>query len=117
MWKGYQFLWTGDSERIILKKMGFEKTTIHNIIAKYKKTGAVSIAPRSGRPKLLTERDKRHLKTIITRNWREPVNNIVKTFAESTGKVICKNTMKSILYKIGYNSHTVLRKPNISERN
>jgi transposase len=111
------FYEAGDSERTISKKTGFGKTTIHNIIAKYKKTGAVSIAPRSGRLKLLTERDKRHLKTIITKNRREPVNNIVKTFAESTGKVICKNTMKSTLYEMGYNSRTALRKPNVSERN
>ncbi|GBC31699.2 IS630 family transposase [Rhizophagus irregularis DAOM 181602=DAOM 197198] len=111
------FYEAGDSERTISEKTGYGKTTIHNIISKYKKTGAFSIASRSGRPKKLTERDKRHLKVIVTQNRREPVEKIVKNFAESTGKVICKNTMKNTLYNMGYHSCTALRKPNVSERN
>jgi transposase len=111
------FYEAGDSERTISNKTGYGKTTIHNIISKYNKIGAISVAPRSGRPKKLTERDKRHIKSIITKNRREPVDKIVKNFAESTGKVICKNTMKSALYEMGYNSRTALRKPNVSERN
>ena len=109
------FYEAGDSEWTISEKTGYGKTTIHNIISKYKKTGAFSIASRSGRPKKLTERDKRHLKVIVTQNWREPVEKIVKNFAESTGKVICKNTMKNTLYDMGYHSCTALRKPNVSE--
>lgn len=37
-----------DSERNILKKTGYSKTTIYNIITKYCETGAISIIPRSG---------------------------------------------------------------------
>uniref|UniRef100_U9TIM9 Transposase Tc1-like domain-containing protein n=1 Tax=Rhizophagus irregularis (strain DAOM 181602 / DAOM 197198 / MUCL 43194) TaxID=747089 RepID=U9TIM9_RHIID len=96
------FYEAGDSERTISEKTGY---------------GAFSIASRSGRPKKLTERDKRHLKVIVTQNRREPVEKIVKNFAESTGKVICKNTMKNTLYNMGYHSCTALRKPNVSERN
>ncbi len=106
-----------ESERAISEKTGYGKTTIHNIISKYNEMGAISVAPRSGRPKKLTERDKRHLKTIVTQNRRVGVDKIVKTFAESTGKVVCKNTIKKTLYKMGYNSHTALRKPLVSEHN
>ncbi len=53
--------------------------------------GAISVAPRSERLKKLTERNKRYLKTIVTQNRRVGVDKIVKTFAESTGKVVCKN--------------------------
>ncbi|RIA90100.1 hypothetical protein C1645_693822, partial [Glomus cerebriforme] len=48
----------GHSERSIKKETGYGKTTIHNIITKYHKTGHFNVAPRSGRPKKLTERDK-----------------------------------------------------------
>jgi transposase len=107
----------GESERAISKKTGYGKTTIHNIILKYNEMGAISVAPRSGCSKKLTERDKRHLKAIVTQNRRVAVDKIVKIFAESTGKVVCKNTIKKTLYEMGYNSRTALRKPLISENN
>ena len=58
----------GESERIISKKIGYGKTTVHNIKAKYYEFGAVSVASQSGCPKKLTEQDKRHLKVILTKN-------------------------------------------------
>jgi len=45
------------------------------------------------------------------------VDKIVKTFAKSTEKVVCKNTIKKTLYEIGYNSCTALKKPLVSEHN
>ncbi|EXX68623.1 uncharacterized protein OCT59_018201 [Rhizophagus irregularis] len=58
----------GDTEKAISEKTGYGKTTIHNIIIKYHKTGAITVAPRSSRLKKLTVRDIRHLKAIITKN-------------------------------------------------
>src|SRR5437868_2332818 len=75
----------GYSERVISQKTGLGKTTIHNIISKYNKTGAVTVASRSGCPKILTERDKRHLKTIVVQNRREPTAKIHENFNISTG--------------------------------
>ena len=111
------FYEAGDSERTISKKTGYGKTTIHNIKEKYCKTGAVSVASRSGRPKKLTERNKRHLKAIITKNRREPIEKINEIFTESTGKKVCRRTMQETLYEMGYNSCTALRKPSVSEKN
>ena len=78
---------------------------------------AISVASWSGYLKKLTKRDKRYLKVIIIQNWCIAVDKIVKTFAESTGKVVYKNTIKKTLYEIGYNSYTALRKPLVSEHN
>ncbi len=111
------FYEASDFKRTISKKTGYGKTTIHNIKAKYCKTGVVSVAFRSGRSKKLTERDKHHLKTIITKNQYEPVEKINEIFTESTEKRVCKRTMQQTLYEMGYNSCTALRKPSISERN
>ena len=58
----------GDTERAISEKTGYGKTTIHNIIIKYRKIGAITIALRSNCPKKLTVRDKYYLKTIINKN-------------------------------------------------
>src|SRR6266542_5020103 len=114
--KVFGFHEASDSERTISKKTNYGKTTIHNIIVKYHETDAVTVASRSGRPKKLTERDKRHLKAIINKNQREPEEKIRKNFIESTGKDVSRCTIQP-LYETGYNSCTALRKPCISEHN
>ncbi|CAB4494822.1 hypothetical protein RhiirA1_469087 [Rhizophagus irregularis] len=107
----------GDTERAISEKTGYEKTTIHNIITKYRKTGAITVAPRSSCPKKLTVRDKRHFKAIINKNWHEPEENLREIFTASTGNDVGRSTMQRTLYGMGYNSCTALRKLSVSERN
>jgi transposase len=107
----------GNSERIISRKTGYGKTTIHNIIIKYHKTGALTIALQSGRPKKLNERDKRHLKVVLTQNRRTTTEKMQKEFIESTGKEVSKSTVRRTLYEMGYHSRAALRKPLISEPN
>ncbi|GBC03385.1 hypothetical protein RclHR1_00510016 [Rhizophagus clarus] len=111
------FYEASDSKRAISSKTGYGKTTIHNIIAKYRKTGAITVASRSGHPKKLTDWDKRHLKVIINKNWRKPVEKIRKVFAKSTGNDLSRRTIQQTLYEMGYNSRTALKKPCISQQN
>src|SRR5688572_8042932 len=103
----------GDTERAISKNTGNRKTNIHNIITKYRKTGVITVAPRSG-PKKLTVRDKCHFKAIINKNRCEPEENLRKIFTASTGNDVSRSTMQRTLYSMGYNSCTVLRKSSIS---
>lgn len=111
------FYQSGDSERTISEKLGRSKTAIHKTISRYRETGTFTIAPRSGRPKKLNERDKRHLKLIINKERREPAEKIREIFVNSTGKEVSLNTMRSTLYEMGYHSRVALRKPYISELN
>ena len=88
------FYKAGDSERTIVKKTGYGKTTIYNIITKYHETGTVTVASRSGHPKKLTEWDKWYLKAIINKNWHEPEEKIRKIFIESTGKNVSRRIIQ-----------------------
>src|SRR4051812_10920241 len=108
---------TGYSERAISEKTGHSKTTIHNTIIKYNETGVVTTLPQSGRPKKLTERDKRHLKVIVNKGRCEPARRIKEIFINSTGKEVGDNTIRRALYEMGYHSQVALRKPYISESN
>ena len=96
----------GYSERAISKKTGYGKTTVYNIITKYRNTGTLTVAPRSGRPKKLNERDKRHLKIIVNQNRRNSAEKVKKDFIESSGKEVSKCTIKRTLYEMGYHSRT-----------
>lgn len=111
------FYETGDSERTISGKTGHSKTAIHNAITNYRKTGAFTSSPRSGRPRKMTERDKRHLKVIIHKERRAPAQKVKEIFTDSTGKEVCENTIRRTLYEMGYHSRVALRKPYISESN
>src|SRR5437764_6127149 len=99
----------GYSERAISEKTGYGKTTIHNIITKYRNTGTLTVALRSGRPKKLNERDKRHLKIIVNQNRCDSAEKIKKDFIESSGKKVSKSTIKRTLYEMEYHSRTALR--------
>ncbi|PKC08420.1 hypothetical protein RhiirA5_416918 [Rhizophagus irregularis] len=79
-----------DTEKAISEKTGYGKTTIHNIIIKYHKTGAITVAPRK---------------------------NLRKIFTASTGNNVSRSTIQRTLYGMDYNSCTVLRKPSVSEHN
>ena len=62
LWKG------GHSERNIMEILGHPKTTIHDIITKYKNLGNVTDVPHSGRPPKLTEREVRSLVKIVKKD-------------------------------------------------
>ena len=84
---------------------------------KYDETGAKTIVSRSGRPKILTERDKRHLKAIVIQNWCEPIAKIHENFNKSTGNEVSERTIRHALYELEYDSYTTFRKPLVSESN
>ena len=48
----------GHTEREIEAITGHPKSTVHDTIERYSETGAGSSRPRSGRPPILTDRDK-----------------------------------------------------------
>ena len=55
----------GHSEREIEEITGHPKSTIHDTIERYCKTGTVTLAPRTRRLPILTDRDKRHLEIVV----------------------------------------------------
>jgi len=107
----------GHSEREIEEKTGHPKTTVHRTIEKYRETGTTDPLPRSGRPPVLTSRDKRHLEMIVRSNRRQTTRQVHQNFVQSSGTVVSLSTVKRALYDAGYNSRVAARKPFISPKN
>lgn len=107
----------GHSEREIEEKTGHPKTTIHDTIERYRKTGTVTPVPRAGRPQILSDRDKRHLERIIRSNRQQTTRQVHNNFVESSGTAVSVSTIKRALYDAGYNSRVAARKPLISPKN
>ena len=75
---------------------------MHTVIAKYKENKATTVAKRSGRPCILTERDERQLKRIVKSDCKQPLNIIRENLAESSGTVVSKSTIRRMLRDAGY---------------
>src|SRR6185312_3255214 len=107
----------GHSEREIEEKTGHPKSTIHDTISRYCETGTVTPATRTGRPSILTNRDKRHLEIAVRTNRRQTTKQVHANFVQSTGTAVSESTIKRALYESGYNSRVAARNPLISRKN
>jgi transposase len=68
---------SGKSARQIGRELGIPDTTVSYIIRRFKETGSNENLPRSGRPHILTERDKNHLERASKLNRFTPLRHIV----------------------------------------
>ena len=68
---------------------------------------------RSGRPSLLTERDKTHLVRTIKSNRFKPLREITNQLPTKSSI----STMWNALKEHGVNSYTATKKPNITPKN
>jgi hypothetical protein len=69
----------GHSEREIEKKTGLPKSTIHDTIERYEETGLGTSRPRSGRPPILTDRDKRYIVRPVRSDRQQSATQSVTT--------------------------------------
>jgi len=100
----------GQSVRKISKKLGYPKSTVQDTISRYKTKGGTNSAPRCGRPSLLDENAKNHLKEIVENKPRITANEIQKDFAESDLQISTK-TIRTHLHDLGLYSRFAARKP------
>ena len=56
---------SGKTARQIGRELDIVDTTISYVLRRFRMTGSNENAPRSGRPSILTNRDKTHLATIV----------------------------------------------------
>ncbi len=109
--KGYYNL--TDISRIL----DIPKTTINDIIKKWKEDELVSLAPQPGRPPILNDRNKRHLVRILKNDRQQSVDKITEKFNELELKTSSAHTIHRNLFELGYHGHARIRKPLVSESN
>src|SRR5438128_2327345 len=84
-------LWKGKhSLRDIGKILNHPKSTVYNIIDNYKKQNLTTAMPRSGRPKLLTERNTRQLTKIVKNNRNNTLDEITEELNSSLNLSVSK---------------------------
>ena len=107
----------GHSIRKISEILNIPKSTVHDVITKYNEENCTDTIPRSGRPPILSERDKRQLGRIVRQNRKQAVEEITEQFNQNLNISVCSKTIIRTLHSMGYYGRTGRKKPLVSEVN
>lgn len=105
---------SGKCPKEIAKHLGRDKSTVTRFLRRYRTTGKIERRPGSGRPRITTPQDDRHIKLLVTRDRRTPAKAIKQDLALEH---ISDDTIRRRLHEFGFLSRWAVKKPFISETN
>ncbi|GBL75159.1 hypothetical protein AVEN_194409-1 [Araneus ventricosus] len=100
----------GSSERKIREIVNVGKSTVPNIISKYKKTKSVKKRPRTGRPRPFTEREERWIVRKITCNPKTSAVKLTLKAQKRFNKSANPEKVRNILRKYNFHGRVARRK-------
>ena len=95
----------------IVEQLGLPPSTVYDTIKRYNKTGSPHPQNRSGRPKILNERDERALVRIANSARDFTLANITGELGAALGIPITTKTTGKYLNKLGWKSCFKCKKP------
>lgn len=101
----------------IAEAINRSRTTVFNIVQRYKKFHTVLNKPRTGRPPKLSVREQRKIVRHVQANPLVTASEITAQLKEDLGKHVHVRTVRRVLNRTGYNSRTPRRKPFVSTAN
>ena len=102
------------SVRQISALLELPQSTGSAVIVTWKRPGATTAQLRSGRPRKLTERDRRVLKHVARKNRLSSVATLTTEFQTTSGSNVSTNTVRESFMKwvsMAEQLHTSLRSP------
>ena len=111
-------LWKGEKHTIreIGKILDIPKSTVSDNILKFKDL-SFTPRPRSGRPQILDERDKREIVNIVKKKRKITVEEVKEEFNTAKPLEVSTRTVQWVLHSKGYYGRVAKKKPFISEAN
>jgi transposase len=107
----------GKKTRQIAEALGHSQSQVSRAIKAFRDKGQTSVEPRSGRPKIFTERNKRHLTQIVTKNRQITLDELTQEINEVLTESVSTRTVRRYLHEVGFHSLVGVRKPFVSEVN
>ncbi|GFT19534.1 uncharacterized protein TNCV_2534201 [Trichonephila clavipes] len=93
------------------------KSTVSDVIVKWKRRGSKTVEKRTGRPKILGERSRRTLKRVVKHNRKSSLVKISQEFQSSSGISVSSRNVRRELKNLGLHSRAAALKPNITPQN
>ncbi|GFX09187.1 regulator of chromosome condensation 2 [Trichonephila clavipes] len=91
----------GKSVREIADILQKPKSTMGDVIVKWKHRGSETTEKRTSRPKILGERSHRTLKRVVKQNRKSSWVEISHQFQSSSGISVSSRTVRQVLGKLG----------------
>lgn len=91
---------------------GINSSTTRNIVQKFRNTGSVENLPRSGRPRALTDSDKRHFIRAVRKARRKPLSDI----GNELGLKVSIQTLRNALKEQNYHRCVAKKVPLLTSR-
>lgn len=107
----------GLSCRQISKRLDVPKSTVHYILKKYAKTGAVVNLGGRGRKRKTSHRTDRLMKKLALQNRKVSAAKIAAEVKAVTRTDVCPQTVRNRLHETGLHGRVPRKKPLISKRN
>ncbi|KAL7842614.1 hypothetical protein SRHO_G00243030 [Serrasalmus rhombeus] len=105
------------SVREISAMLDLPRSTVSAVIVKWKRLGATTALPRSGRPHKLSERDLTVLERVANENRLSPVAALTTEFRNASGSNVSPRTVRRELHGMGFRGQAAAHKPKIIRRN
>ncbi|GFT50894.1 regulator of chromosome condensation 2 [Trichonephila clavipes] len=90
------------------------KSTVSNVIVKWKRRGSETAEKRTGRPKMLGERSRRTLKRVVKQIRKPSLVEISQEFQSSSKIRVSSRTDRRELKNLGFHSCAAAHKRNIT---
>ncbi|XP_053574543.1 uncharacterized protein LOC128663958 [Bombina bombina] len=99
------------SVREISVLLDLPRSTVSAIIVKWKRVGATTAQPRSGRPRKITERGRRVLTRVVEKNRLSSLASLTTEFQTASGSKISTRTVRRELCEMGFRGQDAVHKP------
>jgi transposase len=107
----------GYSHREIAEKIGKGKSYVTKTLKRYNETGTIDRKAGSGRPKLLSEKDRRLILKKVDEEPKISAAKLANIVSEATGKMPCPQTMRNLLNEEGFHGSPARKVPLLSKKN
>lgn len=105
------------SIRDIADMLNFSKSTVGDIVKRYKEQGDTSVKWQTGRPKVLNEADKRYILSLVKKNPKISAPALKTEINQHLGKDVSAQTIRRAIHENGYNGRVARKKPFVSDVN
>lgn len=93
------------------------KSTVYDLLHRFQERESLENRPRSGRPKALTDHDKRQMFRLVRENRRRSLKEITNIFSENGPVPVSESTVNRALTQEGYFRRVVKKKMRIRQEN
>jgi len=107
----------GHNPLTIAKTFDLAPATVYKTVKRYQETGSENPVKRHGRPKALSDRDKRALNRVAVSDRQEPLAVITNKFNATLENDISTKTVRRYLKEMGWNSCVSCKKPFLNDKN